>query len=70
MNNKHFNELVGKSFEDLTVEEMRVLQGGADAIVYSTPLTIIVSIELSKAGISASSMVTTMLTASKIVSCK
>ena len=37
MNNQKLNELVGKSFEDLSIEEMEKLQGGSDAQVASTP---------------------------------
>lgn len=37
MNTKSMDKLVGKSFEDLSVEEMQALQGAGDVEVQSTP---------------------------------
>ncbi|MFA9377713.1 MAG: lichenicidin A2 family type 2 lantibiotic [Lachnotalea sp.] len=39
MNNQKLNELVGKSFEDLSVEEMQELQGASSVEINSTPAT-------------------------------
>lgn len=41
MNNQKLNYLVGKSFEDLSVEEMQELQGAGDVEVQSTPTVVI-----------------------------
>ncbi|MFA9377712.1 MAG: lichenicidin A2 family type 2 lantibiotic [Lachnotalea sp.] len=37
MDKKNINGLVGKSFEDLSVEEMQEIQGASDVDVNSTP---------------------------------
>lgn len=39
MNNEKLNNLVGKSFEDLSIEEMEELQGAAGSQVNSSPAT-------------------------------
>jgi type 2 lantibiotic (TIGR03893 family) len=40
MNTKHINNLVGKSFEDLSINEMETLQGAGDVEVQTTPTII------------------------------
>jgi type 2 lantibiotic (TIGR03893 family) len=51
MHDQKLNRLVGKSFEDLSVEEMQELQGAGGVEVNSTPTIIIPisTIELSEA---------------------
>ena len=49
MNNEKLNNLVGKSFEDLSIEEMEELQGAAGSQVNSTVVIPISTIEVSEA---------------------
>ncbi|WP_313076149.1 lichenicidin A2 family type 2 lantibiotic [Lacrimispora sp.] len=50
MNKKKLNDLVGKSFEDLSVEEMQELQGASGVEVNSTPTVVVIStVEVSEA---------------------
>ena len=66
MNNQKLNELVGKSFEDLSIEEMQELQGASDTHVDSTP-TILYSVAstVASAGLSGqvSKAISTLVTA-------
>ena len=49
MNNEKLNNLVGKSFEDLSVEEMEELQGAKGSQADSTVVIPISTIEVSEA---------------------
>ena len=61
MNNQKLNELVGKSFEDLSIEEMEKLQGGSNIQVASTP-TVVVPIST----VEVSQAVSTLLSAASV----
>ena len=61
MNNQKLNELVGKSFEDLSIEEMEELQGGSNIQVASTP-TVVVPIST----VEVSQAVSTLLSAASV----
>jgi type 2 lantibiotic (TIGR03893 family) len=69
MNNQKLNHLVGKSFEDLSVDEMQDLQGSGDVEVQSTPTVVvpISTIEISQA-VSALLSVASMSVASYLAS--
>ena len=75
MNNQKLNELVGKSFEDLSIEEMEELQGGSNIQVASTPTVVvpISTVEVSQAVstlLSAASVSLASYIASKADKCK
>lgn len=73
MNSKNVNNLVGKSFEELSVEEMMEMQGAANADANSTVVIPISTIEISEAVsvlVSALSASTISVVASKKNKCK
>lgn len=73
MNSKNVNNLVGKSFEELSVDEMMEMQGAANAEVNSTVVIPISTIEVSEAVsvlVSALSAATVSVVASKKNQCK
>ena len=73
MNSKNVNNLVGKSFEELSVDEMMEMQGAANAEVNSTIVIPISTIEISEAVsilVSAFSAATISAAASKKKQCK
>lgn len=73
MSSKNVNNLVGKSFEELSVEEMMEMQGAANADVNSTVVIPISTIEISEAVsvlVSALSASTISVVASKKNKCK
>lgn len=73
MNSKNVNNLVGKSFEELSVEEMMEMQGAANADANSTIVIPISTIEISEAVsvlVSALSASTISVVASKKNKCK
>lgn len=75
MNTKNMDKLVGKSFEDLSVDEMQALQGAGDVEVQSTPTVVIPisTIEISQAVsviISATTASVVSAIASKQKKCK
>lgn len=73
MSSKNVNDLVGKSFEELSVEEMMEMQGAANADANSTVVIPISTIEISEAVsvlVSALSASTISVVASKKNKCK
>lgn len=73
MSSKNVNNLVGKSFEELSVEEMMEMQGAANADANSTIVIPISTIEISEAVsviVSAVSAATISVAASKKKQCK
>lgn len=73
MSSKNVNNLVGKSFEELSVEEMMEMQGAANADANSTIVIPISTIEISEAVsviVSAVSAATISVAASKKNQCK
>ena len=73
MSSKNVNNLVGKSFEELSVEEMMEMQGAANADANSTVVIPISTIEISEAVsvlVSALSASTISVVASKKIKCK
>ena len=73
MSSKNVNNLVGKSFEELSVEEMMEMQGAANADANSTVVITISTIEISEAVsvlVSALSASTISVVASKKNKCK
>lgn len=73
MSSKNVNNLVGKSFEELSVEEMMEMQGAANADANSTIVIPISTIEISEAVsviVSAVSATTISVAASKKNKCK
>ncbi len=73
MSSKNVNNLVGKSFEELSVEEMMEMQGAASADANSTVVIPISTIEISEAVsvlVSAISASTISVAASKKNKCK
>lgn len=73
MSSKNVNNLVGKSFEELSVEEMMEMQGAANADANSTVVIPISTIEISEAVsvlVSAISASTISVAASKKNKCK
>lgn len=73
MSSKNVNNLVGKSFEELSVEEMMEMQGAANAEANSTIVIPISTIEISEAVsviVSAVSAATISVAASKKKQCK
>ncbi|MBU5474180.1 MAG: type 2 lantibiotic [Clostridiales bacterium] len=73
MSSKNVNNLVGKSFEELSVEEMMEMQGAANADANSTVVIPISTIEISEAVsvlVSALSASTISVVASKKNKCK
>lgn len=73
MSSKNVNNLVGKSFEELSVEEMMEMQGAANADANSTVVIPISTIEISEAVsvlVSALSASTIYVVASKKNKCK
>ncbi|BDH82207.1 lichenicidin A2 family type 2 lantibiotic [Lactococcus lactis] len=71
MEKERINELVGKSFEELSLEEMEKMQGAANIEARSTPtVAAITSPEMSAMISAATSVITASIAATFAKKCK